>query len=134
MQAAKCPLGLLSFGSGDTHPIQSLEVVCDRMKCTFVLSDMLNVLSLLLVMYCIRLSHSFTATPFPCRSLLQNSSSCRLYHYKSKDLVQCFDTIHSSNHELQNRTLHFAFVGDSRVREEFHNFWPVTEPDNFITK
>jgi hypothetical protein len=63
------------------------------MKCIFVVPDMLNVLILLLVMYTIRWSHSFTARPFPCRSILQNRTNCRLYHYSPEDLVECFDNI-----------------------------------------
>jgi hypothetical protein len=53
-----------------------------------------------------------------------NSIGCGLHIYKGDDVVKCFDLLSQSLH-LEDRPLHFAFVGDSRMRLVFHSFWPV---------
>ena len=53
-----------------------------------------------------------------------NSIDCELHSYKGDDVVKCFDLLSQSLH-LEDRPLHFAFVGDSRMRLVFHSFWPV---------
>ena len=52
-----------------------------------------------------------------------NSSKCALHHYGSNDVVDCLDQL--TNLQRNTKPLHFAFVGDSRIRQAFLSFWPV---------
>jgi hypothetical protein len=50
--------------------------------------------------------------------------NCRVHRYNTDDLIECFDRL-SSTLDLGARPVHFAFMGDSRIRQIFHSFWPV---------
>ena len=52
-----------------------------------------------------------------------NSSKCALHLYDPGDVVDCLDQLTSL--QLEKKQLHFAFVGDSRIRVAFLSFWPV---------
>ena len=63
--------------------------------------------------------------------------SCQLLHYTFERAVGCFDALYerhysdwNSPHILNHingpdRKLHFAFIGDSRIRQQFFNFLKV---------
>ena len=63
--------------------------------------------------------------------LLSKTGSCRLLHYTADKIVSCLDTLHlkgnpsSANHSSDSpddSKLHFVFMGDSRIRQQFYNF------------
>jgi hypothetical protein len=53
------------------------------------------------------------------------------HHFTPKDIVSCFDD-RLRNNNNSNRVvddekwLHFAFIGDSRIRQHFYNFLKVS--------
>ncbi len=65
--------------------------------------------------------------------LISKSGSSQLMRYTFEQVVDCFDSHHftrnsSKNLDLVNRpkkNLHFAFIGDSRIRQQFLNFLEV---------
>ena len=57
------------------------------------------------------------------RNLGWDVKNCRMHRYNSDDLIECFDRL--STFDLKDRPVHFAFIGDSRIRQIFHSFWPV---------
>ena len=65
-----------------------------------------------------------------CRGVLNvslvngwNPRLCRLNLYRLPDVTECLDSMLRS---LDHKTLHFAFVGDSRIRFLFNNFAQVS--------
>jgi hypothetical protein len=54
-----------------------------------------------------------------------NLTSCELHSYGFPDVVECFDNYAKQLNSSAGKPLHFAFVGDSRIRQAFHSFWPV---------
>jgi hypothetical protein len=54
-----------------------------------------------------------------------NFTKCELHSYGSPDVVECFDNYAKHLNSSADRPLYFAFVGDSRIRQAFHSFWPV---------
>ena len=54
-----------------------------------------------------------------------NFTKCQLHSYGSPDVVECFDNYAKHLNSSTGKPLHFAFVGDSRIRQAFHSFWPV---------
>jgi hypothetical protein len=70
--------------------------------------------------------------------MISKLGSCQLIRYTFEQVVGCFDALYerhylfaenfSNNVTLinrPNRTLHFAFIGDSRMRQQFLNFLKV---------
>ncbi len=67
----------------------------------------------------------------------QHQNSCRLLQYTVERSVACFDVLHQQETTLNHldasrnkRTfkrsgLHFIFIGDSRIRQQFINFLQV---------
>ena len=51
----------------------------------------------------------------------QQHRNCQLHYYKSEDVVACFDRLNRV-WSKQNQPLHFAFVGDSTIREQYESF------------
>ncbi|EFX73039.1 hypothetical protein DAPPUDRAFT_253731 [Daphnia pulex] len=54
-------------------------------------------------------------------------STCRLLHYTAERAVSCLDALHRSRYPLSGKSkiankLHFVFMGDSRIRQQFYNF------------
>jgi hypothetical protein len=60
-----------------------------------------------------------------------DSSKCRLHRYHASDVVECLSQM-SSHPKFKGRRMYFAFVGDSRIRIEFHSFWPVSTLFEFV--
>ncbi len=75
-------------------------------------------------------------------SLKLNSKfgSCRLLQYTVDSVVTCLDSLYCTdklaaqhvpsnvlnrNNILYHKELHFAFIGDSRIRQQFFNFLKV---------
>ena len=54
----------------------------------------------------------------------QNHRNCRLHHYKFEDVVTCLNRL-DRDRINQTHLLHFAFVGDSTIREQYDNFRQV---------
>ena len=55
-----------------------------------------------------------------------SGNKCELRLLKTEDVVACFDYLHM----ISSRPwLHFAFIGDSRIRQQFYNFLKV---DKFL--
>ncbi|XP_057369406.1 uncharacterized protein LOC130690407 [Daphnia carinata] len=56
------------------------------------------------------------------------SEPCRLVWYTTERIVSCFDSLRyakwpdGSLSERSNNSLHFLFMGDSRIRQQFYNF------------
>ena len=64
--------------------------------------------------------------------LISGMGLCQLLHYTSKQAVSCFDALYSSLNlnpinSRSNKNLHFAFVGDSRIRQQFFNWLKVRD-------
>jgi hypothetical protein len=51
------------------------------------------------------------------------SSECKLRTYDAADAVDCMDRLAA---HFGHRNLEFAFMGDSRMRQQFHSFVMVT--------
>ena len=60
-----------------------------------------------------------------------DSSKCQLHRYHASDVVECLSQM-SSHTKFKERRMYFAFVGDSRIRVEFHSFWPVSTSFKFV--
>jgi hypothetical protein len=62
---------------------------------------------------------------------IRNQYSCRLLQYSVGRIVACLDFLNqeqtSQNHLSNNeaKELHFVFMGDSRIRQQFFNFLRV---------
>jgi hypothetical protein len=52
-----------------------------------------------------------------------NPSNCTVHTYKITDVVDCFDEMLQN----QERWMHFAFIGDSRIRYQFYSFLEVRQ-------
>ena len=48
--------------------------------------------------------------------------SCALHTFKTRDVVACLEYLHRHS---SRPWLHFAFIGDSRVRQQFYNLLKV---------
>jgi len=72
--------------------------------------------------------------------------SCRLLKYSTELAVACIDTLYQkyvnarnqpddANRTIIQTELHFVFMGDSRIRQQFFNFLQVSSisPDNIDT-
>ncbi len=69
--------------------------------------------------------------------LISKSGSCRLIRYTFDQVVSCFDALYERHYYARkfsnnlisiNRpqeNLHFVFIGDSRIRQQFINFLKV---------
>jgi hypothetical protein len=70
--------------------------------------------------------------------LVSKSGSCRLIRYTFDQVVSCFDALYERHYSarrfphnlisIDRRTqenLHFVFIGDSRIRQQFINFLKV---------
>ena len=56
------------------------------------------------------------------KSNFQNWNTKKLRHLSTRDVVSCIDNLHV---ELDQPWLHFAFIGDSRIRQQFFNLLKV---------
>ena len=57
-----------------------------------------------------------------------NATTCGLRHYDKANVVSCIDSMLNGNETFPSRhkdKLHFLFVGDSRIRMQFHSFLKV---------
>lgn len=56
------------------------------------------------------------------------SGPCRLLRYTTDRIVSCFDSLHYAKRwagnlsKRSNSSLHFMFIGNSRIRQQFYNF------------
>ena len=62
--------------------------------------------------------------------LISGMGLCQLLDYTSKQAVSCFDALYSSLNlnpiiNSSSKNLHFAFIGDSRIRQQFLNLLKV---------
>lgn len=61
--------------------------------------------------------------------LISGMGLCQLLDYTSKQAVSCFDALYSSLNlnpiNSSKKNLHFAFIGDSRIRQQFFNLLKV---------
>ena len=76
--------------------------------------------------------------------MISKLGSCHLLDYNFERTVDCIDTIYvrhnsdwdSSNilnpNNDSNKNLHFAFIGDSRIRQQFFNFLKVRKMSDEI--
>ncbi len=55
----------------------------------------------------------------------QQHRACRLHHYKFSDVVRCLDRLGPAVRADRTKLLHFAFVGDSTIREQYDSFRQV---------
>ena len=51
-----------------------------------------------------------------------NNKKCALRHFTSRDVVSCLDNLHADS---SRPWIHIAFIGDSRIRQQFHNLLKV---------
>lgn len=70
--------------------------------------------------------------------LESTTGSCRLLYYTTERIVSCLDSFRDHKHfdlphqylknisKTQQNNLHFAFIGDSRIRQQFLNFVKVS--------
>jgi hypothetical protein len=56
--------------------------------------------------------------------LISKTGSCKLLHYSAENAVACLDALKKGS---TKNTLHFAFMGDSRIRQQFYNFVRVNK-------
>ncbi|XP_057368446.2 N-acetylneuraminate 9-O-acetyltransferase-like [Daphnia carinata] len=56
--------------------------------------------------------------------LKSKTTPCRVQQYKTEQVVACLDELNDLENVIGNRSreLHFAFIGDSRTRQQFFNF------------
>ena len=57
-----------------------------------------------------------------------NNKKCRLRQFSSRDVVSCIDNLHVRS---SGPWLHFALIGDSRIRQQFYNLLKVSSNDLF---
>ena len=55
--------------------------------------------------------------------MIYKFGSCQLLHYNFENVVGCIDALNERHKSAKN--LHFAFIGDSRIRQQFFNFLKV---------
>ncbi len=70
--------------------------------------------------------------------------SCSLFQYTAKPVVSCLDQIYddykkkdifyTTNGTRNTNELHFAFIGDSRIRQQYFNFIKVGDLDLYSEK
>ena len=58
-------------------------------------------------------------------------NKCQLHHFTARDVVSCLEYLYDEN--SGGSWLHFAFIGDSRIRQQFFNFIKVKIYDNIHT-
>ena len=79
------------------------------------------------LLICYTSAVSAIANSIYCDEVLQQhtnvSSECKLRTYDAVDAVVCMDRLAA---HFGHRNLEFAFVGDSRMRQQFHSFLMVT--------
>lgn len=73
---------------------------------------------------------------FQSDSLTPYWGKCRLLNYTVKKVVSCFDalyqehirlnSLHQRNVNEDPTMLHFVFIGDSRIRQQYYNFLQVS--------
>ena len=51
-----------------------------------------------------------------------NNKKCQLRRLTSRDVVSCVDNLHANS---SRPWIHFAFIGDLRIRQQFYNFLKV---------
>lgn len=66
---------------------------------------------------------------FSGNRLKSKTIPCRIQHYKAEQMVACLDALNDLTTKTQNGRgeLHFAFIGDSRTRQQFFNFVRVSK-------
>lgn len=52
---------------------------------------------------------------------------CRLHRYSQPDAIKCLDALVHERNQQVSKALHFAFVGDSRIRIQFYDLLKVTK-------
>ena len=52
-----------------------------------------------------------------------NNKKCRLRQFSSRDVVSCLENLLTNS---SRPWIHFAFIGDSRIRQQFYNFLKVS--------
>jgi hypothetical protein len=62
--------------------------------------------------------------------MISKLGSCQLLHYTFEKVVGCLDTLYELHYSARHsssskKKLHFAFIGDSRIRQQFFNFLKV---------
>ena len=62
----------------------------------------------------------------PCPLMIRpERQDVKLRWYSSKETVACLDALETMNSQKPFKKTHFAFMGDSRVRNQFLNFLQV---------
>ena len=51
-----------------------------------------------------------------------NNKKCQLRRLTSRDVVSCVDNLHANS---SRPWIHFTFIGDSRIRQQFYDFLKV---------
>ena len=51
-----------------------------------------------------------------------NNKKCGLRHFTSREIVSCLDNLHPNS---TRPWIHIAHIGDSRIRQQFHNLLKV---------
>ena len=51
-----------------------------------------------------------------------NNKKCKLRHFTSREIVSCLDNLHPNS---TRPWIHIAYIGDSRIRQQFHNLLKV---------
>jgi hypothetical protein len=69
--------------------------------------------------------------------LTSNWQSCEILKYTVERVVKCFDSLfkehilsqsaYSMDNLKEHTDLHFVFIGDSRIRQQYYNFLQVNE-------
>ena len=79
------------------------------------------------LLICLTSTVSAMASSIYCDEVLRQhanvSPECKLRTYDAADAVDCMDRLAA---HFGRRRMHFAFVGDSRMRQQFHSFVMVT--------
>ena len=75
------------------------------------------------LLICLTSTVSAMASSIYCDEVLRQHASvspeCKLRTYDAADAVDCMDRLAA---HFGRRRMHFAFVGDSRMRQQFHSF------------
>ena len=59
--------------------------------------------------------------------IYRRQSQCQIQKYTVERTVACLDILNEEQHSNKTKELHFVFMGDSRIRQQFFNFLRVSQ-------
>lgn len=104
--------------------VEGKETQSSRMKAAAMWLILIFVTQCVLVVSALNNDYIYCDFPLRNNSADRKITECQLRTYSQSDTVECVSRM--TNHsQFQDRQLHFSFVGDSRMRQQFYGFYKV---------